>query len=187
MTQSGQTAMPEQLERLRALARIGSAWAATALEQILARPVLTREIEGSDEAGARWMEAPSTGVLFHADGDLRGLVAVLMPPASRDALVRSVLGWIEGEKLSPEAAESALREVGNIVASQTISAIANEMGARILLSIPELLRGDAEAELAARTEASPGAFRARIQSELFDSERELRLLLVLVPEIPKSG
>jgi len=46
------------------------------------------------------------------------------------------------------AVESALRELGNIVASHTMSAIADRLGGRILLSVPLLVMEDADTAFA---------------------------------------
>jgi len=81
---------------------------------------------------------------------------------------------------------SALSEFGNILVSQTASAIANTFGGRVLPSLPELVLSDAEAALQAtlapRGRPAPPVY---IESELFDRGGRFRALHVMVPEIEK--
>jgi chemotaxis protein CheY-P-specific phosphatase CheC len=82
---------------------------------------------------------------------------------------------------------SALSEFGNILASQTVSAIADTLGTTILPGLPELVIRDAETALQARMSPRnrPPA-PLYIESELFDRQGELRALHVLLPVIDKS-
>jgi chemotaxis protein CheY-P-specific phosphatase CheC len=81
---------------------------------------------------------------------------------------------------------SALSEFGNILSSQTVSAIADTIGTTIVPGLPELVIRDAETALQARI--SP---RQRpqaplyIESELFDRQGEFRALHVLLPRVHK--
>ena len=124
----------------------------------------------------------STGLFFTTDGDIPGLVAVFVTPATRRNVVRLLLGSPPGEP-EPAVVESALCEFGNIVVSQTLSAIANATGGRIEPSVPELVIEDAAAvfatRLPARRRGSPGLL---VVTELFDRKGDLRALLVFAPD-----
>jgi hypothetical protein len=71
-------------------------------------------------------------------------------------------------------------ELGNIVASQTMSAIADRLGGRILLSVPLLVMEDADTAFASMIR-DRGADRF-VECELTDSVREIRVRLVFVPD-----
>lgn len=166
------------LEGLIELCAAGAGWAATALEQLVGHSVASRtpvlcDKEVSEETGP-WR----TALFFETEGALPGLVILLLDPASRDLLLRTLLG--SGDDPDPETRASALRELGNIVASQTVSAMANRLGATVLLSVPRLVDGDVEADLAARLEQRGS--RGRLESLLTDARGSLRGLLVIAPD-----
>ena len=89
------------------------------------------------------------------------------------------------EKDREEAFASALRELGNIVASRTISAMADLLGSRILLSVPTLVMDGADFELS-RQLAQRGS-DYWIESELASAEAALKARVVLIPETKTSA
>jgi chemotaxis protein CheY-P-specific phosphatase CheC len=172
----------EERERLYELTSIGASSASSAFGMLLDRAMAPsapafREVDeycGDDS----W----NTGVIFRADGELSGLVAILLPTASREVVAERLVRWEEvGD--CPQTVESALRELGNIVASHTMSAIADKLGGRILLSVPLLVMEDADSEFASMIRES-GAERC-VECELIDSAGEIKVRLVFVPG-PKS-
>lgn len=173
-----------EIDRLRELAHIGASWAASAFARLASRTILTRVpvVHGSDRFRKRgeWV----TGILSDVTGGLEGMVATLMPETTRDAVIRLLCGEAHPPQ---EISASALSEFGNILASQTVSAIADTIGKRILPGLPDLVIRDAESALQARL--SP---RNRvpaplyIESELFDRQGEFRALNVFVPHIAKA-
>ena len=172
----------EERERLYELTSIGASHAAMAFTLLLHRAIaptapVFREI---DEycADDSW----STGVIFQADGELSGLVAILLPTASRDLIAERLMHPDDPEGCH-NAVESALRELGNIVASQTMSAIADRLGGRILLSVPLLVLEDADTAFVSMLRER-GAERC-VECELTDSAREIQVRLVFAPG-PKS-
>ena len=86
-----------------------------------------------------------------------------------------------------EARDSIVLELGNVVASQIISAIADRMRGRIVLSIPHMVKGGADRELAwrARHSALPeaSACPSRVETEFTDHTGRLRALVVIVPDL----
>ena len=115
------------------------------------------------------------------NGDLCGGVALLLVSDSRDRVVRSLLGVDREADVDPDAAFSAVGELGNIVASRTISAMADTLGARILLSLPNL--ATERAEFALESWVSEHRRRGpvlRFEIELADIEGSFRALLVFV-------
>ena len=118
-------------------------------------------------------------MIFESDGELCGLVAILLPRGARELLASSLLAGITaGDR--EEAFASALRELGNIVASRTISAMADLLGSRILLSVPTLVMDGADFELS-RQLAQRGS-DYWIESELASAEAALKARVVLIPE-----
>jgi chemotaxis protein CheY-P-specific phosphatase CheC len=86
----------------------------------------------------------------------------------------------EGE-LSPQIIESALMEVGNILASHVASAIADTVGERLLPSIPTLAMNHAEQRLRELVLHRGGTHPVRIECELIDEEGEIGGLLIMLP------
>jgi chemotaxis protein CheY-P-specific phosphatase CheC len=172
----------EERETLYELTSIGASNASSAFAMLLdcAMAPSAPVFHEADEycAGDSW----TTGVIFRADGELSGLVAILVHIASRDLIEERLIRW---EKYGDphQSVESALRELGNIVASHTMSAIADRLGGRILLSVPLLVMEEADTAFASMFRER-GAERC-VECELTDSAREIQARLVIVPE-PKS-
>ncbi len=172
-----------EIDRLRELAHIGASWAASAFARLAGRTILTRVplIHGPERLRKRgdW----TTGIFCDISGALSGMVAILLPTATRDGIVELLCGNAHPPQ---EVYASALSEFGNILASQTVSAIADTLGARILPGVPELVLRDAETALQARMSPRhrppPPLY---IESELFDRQGEFRALHVFLPALDK--
>ena len=177
MTRGG----PRELERLAGLA---AARATSALGQLAGCRLAAREPRpGRILSGGfgPW----ETGLFVEVGGALSGVVGLLLSPGARPALTKALLR--DGDEVG-DRAESALRELGNIVASQAISALADELGRRLLPSVPILASRGAEAALAAlvrRRGAPPGG--ERIECLLEDRASGLRVLLVLALDGAPDG
>ncbi|HXK22502.1 MAG TPA: chemotaxis protein CheC [Myxococcota bacterium] len=174
-----------EVDRLRELAHIGASWAAGAFARLVERTILTRVpvVYGPERFRRRgeW----ETGILCDLSGDLSGLVAILMSSRTRESVIRLLCGV---EQPPREIAASALTEFGNILVSQTASAVADTLGGRILPSLPELVFSDAETALQVRMSPRrcPDAL-LYIESELFDRAGEFRALHVMVPRVVKES
>ncbi len=169
----------QERERLYELTSIGASHASMAFTLLLHRAIAPSApvFREADEycADNSW----STGVIFQADGELSGLVAILLPAASRDMIAERLIHGDDPVN-GHNAVESALRELGNIVASQTMSAIADRLGGRILLSVPLLVLEDADTAFASMLR-DRGAERC-VECELTDSARDIQVRLVFAPE-----
>jgi chemotaxis protein CheY-P-specific phosphatase CheC len=173
-----------EIDRLRELAHIGASWAASAFARLAGRTILTRVplIHGPERLKKRgeW----TTGIFCDITGPLSGLVAIFLPAATRDGVVALLCG---DENPPQEIFASALSEFGNILASQTVSAIADTLGATILPGVPHLVLRDAETALQARMSPRHRApAPLYIESELFDRQGEFRALHVLLPAVDKA-
>jgi len=118
-----------QLDALRELANIGSGNAATALSGLLGRPidvsvpsaVALPLADAVDAAGPA--DAVVTGVVLPVFGDMEAMVLLLFSPEDADELT-GLLGCEPGS----EVALSALGEIGNILGSSYIGALAMTVG-----------------------------------------------------------
>jgi chemotaxis protein CheC len=169
------------LENLIELAALGADWAATALAQLVGRRVSSSAPVLCEASASQWAGSCRTAIFFETEGSLPGLIAILLTVDSRDVMLRMLLG--ENGDPDPEAQMSALCELGNIVASQTVSAMANDLGETVLLSVPQLMDGDVETHLAkALVTRRSGGGSARIESALCDTQGEVYARLVIAPD-----
>ena len=179
-----------EVDRLRELTSIGAGHAANALARMIDRPCTTR-VPTVRLLSAERIETPYVagqvtgedrmGVFFELEGGPGGVVALVFPGEVRDRLLELLLG--PGPK-APEVAESALREIGNIVVSHVASSIADALSTPVVPSVPLLAVRDAGQALAALLAPRAAAHAAlRIECEIADRSREIRALLVYVPDV----
>lgn len=182
------------LSRLADLTQAGAERAAAAYAQLVGAPVeaLAPVVREGGAARARGASAlgggaagagdgeGSTGVFFEFEGCIDALVGILFPAEGSERLVRSVVG-IESGPLDPTIVESALMEVGNILASHVASGIADALRSRLLPSIPALAQGRAEAEFEAWIERVVGDGAMRVEVDLRCAGGEVVGRLVVVP------
>jgi chemotaxis protein CheC len=170
-----------ELDRLCELANVGAGHAAGALARLIGCTVWmdpprvrVSSRRGSEEAvGA--LGVATSGVFFEVQGGMGGTFGVLFPRRAREALLEALVGDPDPHS---EEAESALREVGNILASHALSAVADLTGDRVLPSLPVLAEEAAGAVLTTRqAHGDP----VRIESRLVDAAGGLRSLLVWIP------
>jgi chemotaxis protein CheC len=181
-----------ELDRLREITSIGAGHAAGALAQIVGRPcrmrVPTVRLLRAEAVGSAFVASAHDdergsmcGVFFEVEGGLGGVLALLVPAASRRQVVQALLRR-EAEP-APEAEQSALRELGNMLASHAVSAMGDTLGTRVLPSIPVLAMEDALSALsslvALRCAGDPAL---RVETEISDAEGDYRGLLVYVPD-----
>jgi chemotaxis protein CheC len=128
-----------QLDALRELANIASGNAATSLSQMLGREVdlsvprvLALPLPDAVEACGSPDES-STSVVIPLDGDIEGVVLLLIAPEGAAALC-SLLG-VEADS---EIGESALREIGNILGTSCLNALASMTGLHLEPCPPQL-------------------------------------------------
>ncbi len=128
-----------QLDALRELANIASGTAATALSQMLAREVeisVPRALAlppGEAVEACGDPEAHVAGVVVPVQGDVDGLVLLLVPYAHAESLC-----GLLGVEAHTEVGDSALREIGNILATSYLSGLGAMTGLVIEPSLPQL-------------------------------------------------
>ena len=163
------------IARVSELARIGALRAAAAFASVLGGEMRAGEPRPRAVPGTAARGDAETGVIFEMQGSVPGLIALLLPRSVCESAVAALCSETE---VSRAAGESALREVGNIVASQAVSAVADHLGGRITLSVP-ILVGEGGGLRFGQLLAERRAGRAGLvtESELSESGQRRGLLL----------
>lgn len=134
---------PAQLDTLKEVSNVGMGHAATALSRMLNTRIDLRvpriamvEIGDIPElvGGA---EAEVVGIRLAMTGPTRGTLLLVFPGDSARSLLARLLGGAVAEPLD-EMAVSALKEVGNILASAYLVALGGFLGLPLLPSVPQL-------------------------------------------------
>jgi len=172
----------DERERLYELTSIGASHASMAFTLLLHRAIAPNVPQFVDLEEYSADESWEIGVIFQADGELTGLVTILLPVHSCEIVAERLVHDEESEQYS-DVLESALRELGNIVASHTMSAIADRLGGRILLSVPVLVMEGADTAFASMLRER--GVEHGVECELTDAAREIHVRLIFAPE-PKS-
>ena len=133
-----------QLDALKEISNIGMGHAATALSQMIGQRINLRvpqvsviQISAVPEhlGGA---ETLMVGITLQILGDARGSIMLLFPQESAHRLVCCLLRREERALVMNELTVSALKEVGNILASAFLSAIGNLLRRTLIPSVPML-------------------------------------------------
>lgn len=174
---------PEQLFHvfgpMREISRISAQSAAHAISRLLGRELHAREPRVR-AATVEEVGAGATGVIFEMQGALDGLIAIFLPRHGAESLIDLLC---PGAPRGGELARSALEEVGNIVASQAVSAVADHLGSKITISVPTLV-GEEVDETFGRLvfERREGSAGVASEIDLCEPAGERRALLVLAPD-----
>jgi chemotaxis protein CheC len=174
-----------QLDALRELANIGSGTASTALSGMLGRAVdisvpkaqalpFAEAVEAAGEA-----ESEITGIVLGITGEMNGTVLLLVPPADADKLCRML-----GVEPDDEFALSALGEIGNIVGTSYINALASMTGMAIEPTPPatatDFLGAIVQSVLAGA--AMSGDVALMLDSNLLVEGEDCSISFLLVPD-----
>jgi chemotaxis protein CheC len=174
-----------QLDALRELANIGSGNASTALSTMLGRAVdisvpdvrllpLADAVEATGPA-----EAEVTGIVLGVIGEMDATVLLLVPPADAATMCR-MLGVEPGD----EWGASALGEIGNVVGTSYINALAAMTGLAIEPTPPatatDMLGAIVESVLA--NHADGGDLALLLDSTLEVEGEDCSMSFVLVPD-----
>jgi len=172
----------EELDRLCELANVGAGHAATALARLVGRPIrmsVPRLRMGTTATGETPLAADDAWIFFDVQGAMGGALVLRLPCSVRQLLVEELVGG----DASASHAESALREVGNILASHALSAVADFVGTRVLPSLPSLVFDATGPALAAWRSRAAG--RVCIETHLVDDAGLPHVDLVWIPsEVP---
>jgi len=174
-----------QLDALRELANIASGNAATALSQMLGREVgltvprvLALPLADAVEACGSPDES-ITSVVIPLEGDIDGLVLLLISNAGATALCQLL-----GVEAGSEIGDSALREVGNILGTSCLNALASMTGLNLGPCPPHLttdMLGAIVSSLALSQTASTDRLVLVLDSELEIAGEPCSISFVLLP------
>jgi len=171
-----------QLDALRELSNVASGTAATALSQLLGREVelnvpLVQSVSLLDAIQDSGDEEMLSGVAIPVEGDLDAVVLMLIGAGHGETLCR-LLGVEPGSEL----ADSALREIGNILGASYLGALGSMTGLSLFPSPPQLGRtglGSLLADaLAERADATDDVLMLDSELELADEVCSLTFLLL---------
>jgi len=179
-----------QLDALRELANIGAGNASTALSGMLGRPVdltvpdarLIAMHEAVEAIGPP--ESEMTGIALGVEGDMPSIVLMLLTPGDADALC-GLLGLPPGS----EYAESALGEIGNVVGTSYLNALAGMTGIELDPTPPatatDMLASLVEAVLAPRAAHSDSSLL--LDSRMVVEGEGCSIVFLLVPDEGGAG
>jgi chemotaxis protein CheC len=174
-----------QLDALRELANVGSGTASTALSAMLGRSVditvpnafVLPMAEAVESIGNP--EDDVTGIVLGVFGDMEATVLLLVKP-DHAALLCGMLGV----PADSEFGESALMEIGNIVGSSYINALAMMTGMEIEPTPPglatDMLAAIVESVLAQR--ATGGDIALLLDSDMVVENEDCSVSFLLVPD-----
>ncbi len=134
-----------QLDALREIGNIGSGHAATALSNLLQRRIDMSVPEvwavpfEQVAAIVGQLDTPQAVIYVKVEGEASGKAVFLFPVESAEIVVQALFGTNEFRDLyTDEMAQSALKEVGNILVSSFIVALSQLSGIPLQPSVPAL-------------------------------------------------
>ncbi len=180
------------LDVLQEIGNIGAGNATTALAKMINKKVdmdvpkvkvLDFKDVGDTLGGA---EKEVVGLLFGVEGDITGLMMYVLSVDSARALLSVLMGEeIEKDKEFSEMEESALKEIGNILAGSYLSSLATLMKLKIKIMPPEVATDMAGAILSVPA-IEFGKIDDRvlfIESGITDGEKSVEGYFILVSDI----
>jgi chemotaxis protein CheC len=174
-----------QLDGLRELANIGSGTASTALSSMLARSVdisvpnavFCPMPEAVDALGPA--EEEVTGIVLGVIGEMEATVVLLVSPADAAALCAML-----GVDADSEIGRSALQEIGNVVGTSYVNALAGMTGLALEPTPPgaatDMLAAIVQSVLAARAHAADHTLL--LDSDLVIEGEDCAISFLLVPD-----
>ena len=133
-----------QMDVLKEISNIGMGHAATAMSQMLDRSVqlrvpcvtITDISKVPEQLGGA--EQLVVGITLQILGDVRGNIMLLFPQESAYRMICTLFGRKEKGLVMNELTASALKEVGNILASAYLSALGSLLNKTLIPSVPSL-------------------------------------------------
>jgi len=180
-----------QLDALMEISNVGVGHAATALSQLLGTRVdirvpdvaLTDISDVPDKLGGA--DKPVVLMFLKMLGDAEGDLVIIFPKESADKLVTMLLKQEVSETdILTEMAQSALREVGNILASAYLSALGSMLSLSLIPSTPnvtyDMLGAAIDAVLVNIGRSEDKALM--VETEIFIKDEELKGSFFLMPD-----
>jgi len=134
-----------QLDALREIGNIGSGHAATALSSLLQRRIEMSVprvwVVPFEELSAivGQLDTPQATIYVKVEGEAPGKAVFFFPVESAEVMVQALFGTdVPMDLYSDEMAQSALKEVGNILVSSFVMALTQFSGIPLQPSVPAL-------------------------------------------------
>jgi chemotaxis protein CheC len=174
-----------QLDALRELANIGAGTASTALSEMLGRSIdlavpdarVLPMADAVDQLGAPEQEI--TGIMLGVEGELPATVLMLLTPENAEKIC-VMLGLPPESELAP----SALGEIGNVVGTSYLNALAGMTGIEVEPTPPatvtDMLGAIVESILAVRAASSDRTLL--LDSSLVVEGEDCSIVFLLVPD-----
>ncbi len=176
-----------EVEHIRSLVQVGTAQAVDSLGLLLAQDLAVQGLEiryliaGELDRDPLDMKNP-VGVLFELKGGIGGFVGLFFSSVVARQLAFRLLGRERKGEFDPEA-DSVVCEIGNILASQLVSAIADDLGEPMMPSVPVLVIESAKEDFIARVMRRLGEHDGLwLETEILDPSEDILGRIVLVPE-----
>ena len=187
MTSVPDTLLPAEVDTLQEMASVGCGQALSSLGRLLQRRLDMDVPETwagrSPGAIADFLGALGedlVGVAVHLEGLLAGHLVLALPEGDAGRLA-AALGFSVAEGWS-SMAESALMESGNIVGSAFVSAVAQMVKQKLMLSVPRLARGGGRECLDALVAREAGAVALATRFSCREPPGPLEGLILFMPE-----
>ncbi len=136
---------PMQLDVLREIGNIGSGNAASSLSEMLCQPIdisvpIVRILDCEQVVESLGgPEVLQVGLMFALSGDVTGMIMFLLNQEFAHMLLSTLVGTDLSETGQVDAmGESAIREVGNIMAASYVNAMSALTNLTIDISVPDL-------------------------------------------------
>ena len=192
MTAQGRQIRQAILVKLRALSEHSLGRAAQSLTTLLGHPVrlaVSRITTVSTGDLPGLLTAAGTGAMaslrIRIAGETRGQIIILFPRRTIFQMLRMLLGTQEEPRSLSDREQSAVEEVGGILASAFLSGLADLLGKRLLPSPPEMHLDDFEALLQQVTEdlAEHESEVLVVQALFEDPEQRIEGQFFVLPEM----
>ena len=182
----------EHFDILKEIGNIGAGNAVTALSQILNKKIKMSvpNINLSDfKDVATFVGGPEKliiGILVNVSGDINGIMMFIVRLESARILTNSMFSSDKSGSDFDEIELSALKEVGNILASSYLGSLASLINKKISLSVPYISIDMANAILSVPAiEFSKVADRVLFIESVFEADKQdVSGYFVLVPDMP---
>ncbi|MDI3530339.1 MAG: chemotaxis protein CheC [Candidatus Atribacteria bacterium] len=184
-----------QLDALREIGNIGAGNAATALSKMVNKKVtmtVPRVALLPIKEVPNWLGGPEKevlGVYLAVSGEVTGHILFIMTVENALKLMRMLLGDLAPSDISAvfepdEMSASAMNEIGNILASSYLTALADFTGLRLDHSVPSLAvdMAGAVVDLILIEIAKHGDYALLIETEFVEEEDHVEGYFMLIPD-----
>ena len=184
-----------EIDTLKEIGNIGAGNAATAMSKMLGRRVIlevpvVNMVEFKDIA--EFLGGPEQiiiGVLVQITGDINGMMMFLVQKESAGILIHSLMGDFAPKQDSEDFSEmelSAMKEIGNILASSYLGSLAGFIQKNVIPSVPFLSIDMANAILSVPAiEFGKTADQALLIESVFETNSDsLAGYFLLIPDVP---